>query len=121
MVKHPFRLSSDIRKELSYRTGQGIGMYSSWTSMAVTHHLLILLSAYRVGIYPFSDYSVLGDDVVIANKSVASEYQKIVTSIGLDISLTKSIIPTEGYTPVEFASKLILNGNNLSPIPIGLL
>jgi len=48
-----------------------MGIYSSWTSIAVTHHLLILLAAHRVGHHYFKDYAVLGDDVVIADERVA--------------------------------------------------
>lgn len=104
-----------------YLTGQGMGLYSSWTAIAITHHLLILLSAHRCGLYNFKDYAVLGDDVVIADERVAFAYKDIIESIGLDIRLPKTISPVGEYVPMEFASKLVFNGVNISPLPIGLL
>jgi len=63
----------------------------------------------------------LGDDVAIANKLVAEEYVKIISMIGIEISFPKSIVPKDNYNSWEFASKLIINGDNISPLPIGLL
>jgi len=37
-------------------------------------------------------YAVLGDDIVIADKSVATEYLKLMDWLGVDINLSKSII-----------------------------
>jgi hypothetical protein len=122
MVGYPFPVKYPTgSKEIYYKTGQGMGIYSSWTSMAVTHHLLILLAAHRAGYRNFKDYAVLGDDVVIADERVAWRYKDIILRLGLDIRPTKSMIPTKDHIPVEFASKLILNGVNISPLPIGLL
>jgi hypothetical protein len=120
MTKYPFPIKGTPDK-VWYTTGQGMGIYSSWTSMAVTHHLLIRLAAHRVGIYRFKDYAVLGDDVVIADERVALAYKDIMLSIGLDIRVPKTMAPTEGHVPMEFASKLVFNGVNISPLPIGLL
>jgi len=118
MVKYPFHGQQGT---VRYNTGQGIGIYSSWTSIAVTHHLLILLAAYRVNQQNFQDYAVLGDDVVIADEKVASRYKSLILSLGLEISSTKTISPHGDMVPIEFASKLVLNGVDLSPLPIGLL
>jgi hypothetical protein len=79
------------------------------------------LAAHRAGLRNFQDYIILGDDVTIADELVGKEYVKIITSIGVEISSAKRVIPTPGYNSVEFASKLIVNGDNLSPLPIGLL
>lgn len=91
--------------------------------MALLHHYLIRLAAYQVmGALRFRDYIVLGDDVVIFNELVAGRYFSIITSIGVSISLPKTIRPsTDNLRGVEFASKLIVNGVNISPIPLGML
>lgn len=79
------------------------------------------LAALRCNIKNFKDYIILGDDVAIANKLVALEYTKIIKSIGMEISVPKSITPQMGFNSWEFASKLIVNGVNISPLPVGLL
>jgi hypothetical protein len=48
-----------------WRTGQPLGMYSSWAIFALTHHMVIEYCANLKGSPSFRDYSVLGDDVVI--------------------------------------------------------
>lgn len=89
--------------------------------MAFTHHVLIRLAAVRCGYTTFKDYIVLGDDVAIADAKVAAAYHDIIKSIGIDISLSKSVVPTEGYNSWEFASKLMINGVVHNPLPLGLL
>jgi hypothetical protein len=82
--------------------------------------VIVRYAATLVGLTNFSDYLVLGDDVVIANKEVATCYQKVIESIGVSISMHKSIVPSE-LQGLEFASKLINKDGNLSPLPIVLL
>jgi len=108
---------------VKYEVGQGIGAYSSWTTIAVLHHYIVRLAAYKsLGLTSFTDYIILGDDVVIFNSAVAREYKSIVLSLGVGISIPKTISPQRrGYSGVEFASKLILNGIDLSPLPLGIL
>lgn len=88
--------------------------------MAIRHHILVRYSAWRVGVHDFTDYLILGDDVVIANKEVADSYIDIITSMGVKISLPKRVLPRP-LQGVEFASKLINNQANLSPLPLGCL
>lgn len=121
MAKYPFPLRGEGDRKVIYATGQGMGMYSSWTAMAVTHHLLVLLAAHRCGRYAFKDYAILGDDIVVADECVALAYKDLMLRIGLNIRLTKTISPHGDKVPVEFASKLIFNGVNISPLPMGLL
>jgi hypothetical protein len=98
-----------------------MGFYSSWALMALTHHVLVRLAALKVNKFYFKDYMVLGDDVVIANQDVAHRYQLLITSIGINISRVKSVVSQPGYSSREFASKWVLNGIDVSPIPSGLL
>jgi hypothetical protein len=104
-----------------YATGQGIGSYSSWSSLAVTHHVLVRLAAVRCGHSHFHDYIILGDDIALVGADVAKEYTLIIEQLGISISLPKTILPKEGFKSAEFASKLVVNGLNISPLPLGLL
>jgi hypothetical protein len=65
----------------------------------------------------FTDYLVLGDDVVVVGKEVASNYRLLIERIGVSISEHKSIVPSE-LIGMEFASKLITKEGDLSPLPI---
>lgn len=91
--------------------------------LAMTHHAIIQWAAFRVRsrvktplsrITWFTDYAVLGDDVVIANGPVAREYYTLMQELGVGIGLAKSIV---GKKPVlEFAKRFIVFGQDASPI-----
>lgn len=89
--------------------------------MALLNHFLVRFAAHKVGINKFQDYLVLGDDVVIASKEVAERYISIMKDIGVDISLSKRVVPTKDHSGVEFASQYICNDINFSPLPVGNL
>lgn len=55
--------------------------------------MLVKVAANRLNLPGFQDYLILGDDIVIYSKEVAEEYIKVIDSIGVEISTTKSIIP----------------------------
>lgn len=44
----------------------------------------------------FTDYAVLGDDVIIADEAVAKAYERTITLLGVDISRQKSLISYQG-------------------------
>lgn len=104
-----------------YRAGQGIGIYSSWAILAYTNHFMVRYAAYTVGYKRFSDYLILGDDIVIADDKVARAYHKLITRIGVRISIPKSIISSPNYRSLEFASRLLVNGVDISPFPVGTI
>lgn len=97
-----------------------MGAYSSFGMLALTHHVLVQVSAIKAGISGrFIDYCILGDDVVIANDSVAKEYSLLMENLGVDISENKSIISSM-FT--EFAKRLRgVKGFDITPIGSGLL
>ncbi|QMU24933.1 RNA-dependent RNA polymerase [Botryosphaeria dothidea mitovirus 1] len=101
-----------------YRVGQPMGALSSWGMLALTHHVIVQYSSLKANVINFSDYCILGDDVVIANDAVAAEYLKIMDFLGLKISVGKSV---ESSRFTEFAKKLQGPGVNISPIGPGLL
>jgi hypothetical protein len=63
-TKYGFRWEDGYVK---YAAGQPKGLYSSWTCLALAHHLIVQYSALKVGITHFKDYRILGDDIVIRN------------------------------------------------------
>jgi hypothetical protein len=97
-----------------------MGLYSSWDALAITNHVLIRISALRVGKKKFSDYLVLGDDVVIFNNEIEREYRKILTEIGVKYD------PYDCYScgkthSLEIAKRLFREGKEISPIPLRLI
>lgn len=60
--------------------------------LALTHHVIVRVAARKVGIRGFTDYAVLGDDIVIANDEVAKEYYNLMNSLGVSINLSKSVV-----------------------------
>jgi len=104
---------------ISYEVGQPMGAYSSWAMLALTHHVVVQVAAQRVGVSRFSNYAVLGDDIVINHDHVASEYLKLMELLGLSINLGKSIISLD---MVEFAKRWKTSeGIDFSPIGPGLI
>jgi hypothetical protein len=114
-----------------YAVGQPMGAYSSWAMLALTHHMIVQAAAnVHGGCKPFGDYAVLGDDVVITgdpvnmsrpgkDDTVARYYHDIMTSLGVEISLGKSIV-SNNY--IEFAKRLFdTNLRDWSPVGPGLI
>nr|QQP18722.2 RNA-dependent RNA polymerase [Soybean thrips mito-like virus 2] len=121
-----FNIQTPDRKRtlrVTYATGQGMGLYSSWAILALTHHAVVRLSASIIGLHKFSDYLILGDDIVIIREEVSAQYIKIMTRLGVKISLNKTVKPCIGWG-AEFASKLVYENElgivvNITPLPLG--
>lgn len=86
--------------------------------LAITHHVIVRMAALRAGVCGFKGYAVLGDDVVIANDAVASEYSFIMKTLGVSLNPSKSI---ESYDFCEFAKRLRGKGIEWTPLGPGLL
>jgi hypothetical protein len=128
LVSHPYglpRIAGSYNLGYSmvwYAVGQPMGALSSWALLALTHHAIVQLAAYRV--YPkelgwFLMYAVLGDDVVIADRLVAQEYLRIMEAIGVEISLAKSLVSNQ--SSLEFAKRTWVRGRDCSPISLAEL
>jgi hypothetical protein len=116
MVGYPFVLGNQV---VSYNCGQPMGAHSSWPMFTLSHHMIIYISARRARVPRFRDYMVLGDDVVIHNDLVAEEYRRILFSLGVNISVTKTHV---SHNTFEFAKRWVHKGQEISPFPIhGLL
>lgn len=121
LVGRAYRLhdgSSKGYKDLHYVVGQPMGALSSWAMLAFTHHFIVQAAAWRAG-FPkwklFSNYAVLGDDVVIGDYRVTTQYLQIMDSLGVVCGLHKSLLSHKGLA-MEFAKKTIVNGVDVSPV-----
>jgi hypothetical protein len=103
---------------VKYAVGQPMGAYSSWGMLAVTHHVIVQIAAIRAGfsVNTFRQYCVLGDDIVINNDRVAAHYQELMSSLGVGINPSKSII---SYDVVEFAKRWLTPYGEISPLGPG--
>lgn len=106
---------------INYSVGQPMGMKSSFPMLGLTHHIIVQQAAINAGLPFFTSYVILGDDIVINSKAVSEQYYKLITKLGLNISLNKSILPSSNNSGFEFASRLGLNGQEYSPLPVKLL
>lgn len=103
-----------------YAVGQPMGALSSWAMLALTHHVIVQESARRVGFVSlFKDYAVLGDDIVIANSSVAKAYLTLCNELGVTINLSKTLESDVGIA--EFAKRLVMGETDVSPLPAKLV
>lgn len=100
-----------------YSVGQPMGAYSSWGMLAWTHHAIVQFAAWRVGHRSwFTWYAVLGDDIVICDRDVASEYVHLMTEFGVKIGFHKSIVSSN--SSLEFAKRFYYKGEEVSPLSL---
>jgi hypothetical protein len=104
-----------------YSVGQPMGALSSWAMLAITHHFIVQCAAWMSGTTPvdklYTDYAVLGDDIVIFNAVVAKKYHYLILALGVECNLAKSVLSPKGKG-LEFAKRTFLNGVNVSPFPL---
>jgi hypothetical protein len=91
-----------------------MGALSYWAMLALTHHTIVRIAANRVGITNFTHYALLGDDIVLANKSVADSYHHLMTTVlGVDIHLSKSLVSKDYF---EFAKRIVTFRGEVSTV-----
>jgi tRNA pseudouridine-54 N-methylase len=114
-------VSSVLPDDVVYAVGQPMGALSSWAMLAITHHFIVQACAWMTGVVPssvlFTSYAVLGDDIVIWNKTVADQYLKVLKWLDVEVNLSKSILSPSG-DGLEFAKRTIIHGNDISPLPL---
>lgn len=107
-------------KRVSYSVGQPMGALSSWAMLALTHHFIVQAAAWNAGLSPskiYRNYALLGDDLVLGDKSVMIQYLAILKSLGVECGLHKSVISHNG-TSLEFAKRTFFKGQDVSPISL---
>jgi hypothetical protein len=120
LVNRDYKLRIDENHVITvrYEVGQPMGAYSSWALLAFTHHFLVQAAAWRAG-FPrwklYTNYAILGDDVVIGDSRVATQYLLIMASLGVGVNTAKSLLSPRG-TALEFAKRTIVRGVDVSPV-----
>jgi hypothetical protein len=103
-----------------YAVGQPMGAYSSWALLALAHHAIVQYCHGLLGRQGwFEDYGIVGDDIVILDPELALRYREVMTELGVDISVDKSLISSLGT--FEFCKRLVTPEGDVSGIPIRLL
>lgn len=118
-VKYP---KSGNTTKVRYNRGQPMGLYGSWAMMAITHHMLVWYSHYlasgaKLSKRLFKDYAILGDDIVIADRSTSLKYLSVCSDLGMKINTLKSHITGKGTgvsSNIEFAKLNFWKGNLLN-------
>jgi hypothetical protein len=106
------------RKSVRYAVGQPMGLLSSWATMALTHHMIVQYCAHLVGRKRFFKmYTIIGDDIAIFDKTVASKYLTVMDSLGIKINRNKSVVSEKQPYCGEIAKRLFISGIEVSPIP----
>jgi hypothetical protein len=61
---------------------------------------------------------LLGDDIVIANDTLANKYKELLAEWDIEIQYSKTHVSPYGF---EFAKQIRLHGVNVSPFPLAAL
>lgn len=109
LSQSPWFLSKQLDKLLdkeftSYHRGQPQGLQSSFPLFALSHNLLCINLATELGLDPDDSFRILGDDIVISEKSLNDSYRQVLEHMGCPISESKSF---KSNKLAEFAGYLI--------------
>jgi hypothetical protein len=106
-------------KEIRYEVGQGMGLFSSWSSMAILHHYIVSELCHL----DQKNYSLVGDDLLIKSedRSAFDTYLRVMEEIGVKVNLTKTLVSESKPHSVEFARNYFILGHRIHPIPIGVV
>lgn len=108
------------RSTYQWQVGQPLGALSSWGMFTLSHHQVMKIAYKRALIIDPStklSYFILGDDVIIKGNLLASIYLEIVTDLGVEIQLLKSV----SGSAAEFTKRHFIKGTEVSAIPINLI
>jgi hypothetical protein len=107
---------------LHWTVGSPLGVYPTFAAFALAHHALVQSCFQEAGRQPGEDgsydYAIVGDDCTILDREVAVIYRKVMTSLGVPISESKTldadhtseflgriITPTEVYQGFKWKGK----------------
>lgn len=115
-------ISNDGTKRVTkYSIGSPMGILTSWASFALCHHLLVRIAGKRVHVRTKGRFLILGDDIVIRGKKLANSYKSLLRQLEIDFSEADSFSSTQGKSVAEFAKRLFVNGQEISPLPLRLI
>jgi hypothetical protein len=104
---------------VKYGRGQPMGALSSFPLLGMVHHAIVQFSAYETNQFPFQDYCIVGDDLVIFDEfgqpPVAPAYLANCKLLGIPINRTKTYSSEHFY---NFISRSFLNGIEVTPASV---
>lgn len=110
---------------VNYSNGSPMGVYTSWPLSVLIHHALVICAWYDSSVPTaeqvqdiFQHYALVGDDIGLDNQFVFERYLSLVSKLGMSVSQAKVCVPkwkTSADNVVLFASRLGINGTNLTP------
>lgn len=118
MVGYPFcfKTPKGADREYYYSVGNPMGFYSSWATFAIMHHFIIYCACREINTsWKQARYKLLGDDIVIYDDLLASKYKDLITSLGVEISESKT---HESKIFFEFAKRYFVPSGEISPFSI---
>lgn len=121
---------------IRYKTGQPMGILSSFGMLAVWHHIIARVCLRYEGIVRSSTspiYCIIGDDITMTGQRLFHIYETVVgTVMGIGISKVKGFhsetqtldnpLVIDGIVPLsmttaELAKRIFCNGHEITPIP----
>lgn len=111
MTKESFRIPNG--DPVKFLAGQPLGAKSSWGVFTLCHHVVVNIASIRTN--SDANYVILGDDIVLRGRALATEYKRIMSLLGVSISESKSHVSKDTF---EFAKNWIHKGKNLSGFPL---
>ena len=88
-----FKSKGARRPSVHFATGSPLGALSAWPTFALQHHLLVQRAsrgAGREGWY--TNYAIVGDDLVIGDSPVAESYLALLDLLCVKTSTQKSVV-----------------------------
>jgi hypothetical protein len=109
-------LLEKVAPRMRYSVGQGMGLFSSWSSMALVHHYIVR----ELCSIPFDRYVLVGDDLLLKDSDLEyQDYLRIMTEIGVHVNPAKTLISRKQPHSLEFARNFIVMGHRCRPMPLG--
>lgn len=103
---------------VQYKTGNPMGLLSSWPVSTFTHHAVKAFCAYKCRVRGYK-YLILGDDTLDTNETVYKKYLKVIQELGVSISASKCTSSRNGYA--EFAKRLFTPKGEVTGLPVHIL
>lgn len=89
---------------VKWTKGQPLGLYPSFAAFTLVHGLLLEALEASCGLPKFETFRVLGDDVVISDRSVYLKYREALRDLGVSVSEDKTI---QSRYVTEFGGRVI--------------
>lgn len=103
---------------IRYSVGQPMGALSSFAMLGLTHHMIVQYAVYNVRgnqTVWYDAYEIVGDDIVLFEHDIYTEYIRLLAEFGVPANPAKSI-PSPSFPSAEFLKRTAYNGKDVSPI-----